>query len=173
MALRPQVIQEYDINNEITHRMLCDMFPNANEKTLLGYLSEARNPNRKIRDQPVKKIDLDQIESRIIAIINKQPSAANMKLALDFIRLKQSTEGLQDEIDIEQYLVKTLAIIKCQDKVDIPIIPRDKTIDGEIPAASLIESEKPTNKDHMAPGSIPLIITNCQGEVDKVLPNNE
>ena len=118
VSLRPQVFLAYDINNEISHKSLCDKFPNANEKTLLGYLSEARSPTRARRENNLKHIDLDAIESRIVAIINKSPNAQNMKLALDFIRLKQSTEGLQDDIDIEQYLKKVEAITGCQGEVD-------------------------------------------------------
>ena len=108
----------YDISNEITHAGLCSLFVNEKPEVLATYLSEARSPIRKIKEKPIEKINLDQIESRIIAIVNKSPNAQNMKLALDFIRLKQSTEGLQDDIDIEQYLVKTLAIIDCQEEVD-------------------------------------------------------
>ena len=118
VSLRSQVFSAYDISNEITHAGLCSLFVNEKPEVLATYLSEARSPIRKIKEKPIEKINLDQIESRIIAIVNKSPNAQNMKLALDFIRLKQSTEGLQDDIDIEQYLVKTLAIIDCQEEVD-------------------------------------------------------
>ena len=118
VSLRSQVFDLYDHNNEITHSSLCDMFVKAKSDVLSVYLSEAKSPMRKIKDKPIKKINLDQIESRIIAIVNKSPNAQNMKLALDFIRLKQSTEGLQDDIDIEQYLKKVEAITSCQVEVD-------------------------------------------------------
>ena len=96
----------YDQNNEILHEDLCSLFVNADEKTLLEYLSKARNYKRQITNTNVKHVNLDAIEPLIIRQLNKLPNTLNIKLALDFIRLKQSTEGLEDDIDIEQYLIK-------------------------------------------------------------------
>lgn len=105
-SLRSQVFAQYDAFNEITHETLCHMFPNANIQVLRQYLSEARNYKRQINITNMKHVNLDAIEPLIIKALNKSPNSQNIKLALDFIRLKQSTEGLEDDIDIDQYLIK-------------------------------------------------------------------
>lgn len=117
VSLTSQVRLAYDNDNDITLLDLKNIFPKENEKSLSNRLRELQNKT----DNPdiiIGKVNLDGIEPLILKALNKTPNGFNIKLALDFIRLKQSTEGLQDDIDIEQYLKKVEAITGCQDKVD-------------------------------------------------------
>ena len=117
VSLRSLVFSEYRRDNEITHDSLAILWDKENPETIKRYLTEARSLNLQ-EDKKISKISLDAIEPMVVDAVNKAPNTSNIKLALDFIRLKQSTEGLQDDIDIEHYLKKVEAITGCQGEVD-------------------------------------------------------
>ena len=106
MSARSITYNLVENNNEITDAEILNVMDQYVPETILRYARDARKEILAKDNKISKHIQLDTIEPLIIKQLNMNPNTNNIKLALDFIRLKQSTEGLEDEIDINKYLIK-------------------------------------------------------------------
>ena len=113
VSLRKTIFELYRQNNEITHAELCQNFGSANPKTLMDYLSEARKIFRDEKEK-LSNVSIESLEPIILNLINKNPNTHNVKLALDLIKIKQSSAGMEDDIDISKFIIKVDSIVKAE-----------------------------------------------------------
>lgn len=111
VSLRASVIALYKENNKITINDLKKIFVDADEKTLGEYLSVVRKTldgfvDDKNKIKNFSKITESEIEKVIIEKLNQSLDNANIRLAIDFLKIKRSEAGLDDDLDIEKYLKK-------------------------------------------------------------------
>jgi len=58
---------------------------------------------------PLKKLSEDEIEFVIIEKLNKSLDNANIRLAIDFMKIKKSFSDLDQDLDIEQFIKRVNA----------------------------------------------------------------
>lgn len=106
VSVMSAVLALYGENKEISIADLRLKFPKSALSTLNGALSVARNAGR-VDSNPKKtftKLTEEEIEKVIVKKLNKSADNANIRLAIEFLKIKRSHDGLDDDIDIEKYL---------------------------------------------------------------------
>ena len=109
-SVQTSVIALYRKNPLITVDDLKKIFSNSADSYLRSALSTARKGFTEFskNDKNFEKITEDEIEKVIIERLNKSLDNSNIRLAIDFLKIKRSESGLEDELDIEQYLKKVV-----------------------------------------------------------------
>ena len=90
------------------------IFVDANEKTVREYLSIARRTNPLVVGEVIKpkvftKITEEEIEKLIIKRLNANCDNANIRLAIEYLKLKRAESGLEDDLDINLYIKKVVS----------------------------------------------------------------
>ena len=100
-------------NNDITPAEIALQLDLAGTDTVGRYLREARS--RKLEtDKKLSNVSIETLEPIILDLINKNPNTHNVKLALDLIKIKQSSAGMEDDIDIEAFIKISNNIVKAE-----------------------------------------------------------
>ena len=96
----------YKENTKITFSELRDKFPNYKASTLKSALSTARRYSKDLSNKStiITQITEEEIERIIIEKLNKTYDNANIRLAIDFLKIKQADSGLDNDLDIEQFI---------------------------------------------------------------------
>ena len=102
------VLALYKQNNELSLEELRLKFPKSKDSTLSNSLSVARNAGGSLVENKTifTKVTEAEIEKVIIAKLNKSIDNANIRLAIDFLKIKRADAGLDDDLDIEAYIKK-------------------------------------------------------------------
>ena len=87
-----------------------EALPTANTRTLSNALSYAPKhfPHEDDDSHKFTKITESEIEKIIIKKLNANLDNKNIRLAIDFLKLKRADSGLDDDLDIEKYLKKVV-----------------------------------------------------------------
>lgn len=112
VSIRQSVFNLYDQNNDITLSELRDIFGGTSSEVLSGYLHQARKANKQIS---LESININTLEPLIVKLLNKSPNAQNLKLALDLLKAKIADKGMDDNLDIDKYILTGKS---CQANVD-------------------------------------------------------
>ena len=116
-SLKASIVALYRLNNKLTVSDLEQTYPDANPKTIANCLSMARKyagPG----DEPPKiftKVTEEEIEKVIVDKLNGIKCSVNnadINLAINFLKIKRSGSGLEDELDIEKYIKRVVADAK-------------------------------------------------------------
>jgi len=78
----------------------------VNDETVRKYLIEFRREyGEKGKDIP-EYISVKKLEKELAKQLEINPSSTTIKACIDFLKLKQMTDGQDDEIDIDQFIKK-------------------------------------------------------------------
>ena len=100
------VVALYKQNKHIVLADLRTSFPKVGNSTLSNALSIARKlgPVDSDDETVFTKLTEEEIEKVIVKKLNKSADNANIRLAIEFLKIKRSHDGLDDDIDISKYL---------------------------------------------------------------------
>jgi len=109
VSIQSTVIALYRENNRLSVSDLRNIFPKAADSTLNGALSVARNaflgdPKKekvftKITEEVIEQIIVDKLNGKLRDVAN-----GDVKLAVDFLKLKRTDAGLENKLDPEKFL---------------------------------------------------------------------
>ena len=108
VSIQSSVIALYRENRELTLFNLKELFPKAASSSLSNALSVARSAFRGYAGEYkiFTKITEEEIEKLIINKLNKSSDNSNVRLAIDFLKIKQGSSGLEVDLDIKKFLKK-------------------------------------------------------------------
>lgn len=108
VSIREAVESVYKKNKKIDVDYLKKEFPNTNPKSLSNALSMARRlfPDTEGEPKPFTKITEEVTEQVILKLLNKGIDKVNVRMMIDFLKIKQKDSGLDDDLDVSKYLKK-------------------------------------------------------------------
>lgn len=108
VSCQTAVLALYGQNNEISLDELRKKLPKYKDSTLSNALSVARNSVLGTIEKKTvfTKVTEAEIEKVIIKKLNKSLDNTNIRLAIDFLKIKRADSGLDEDLDIEKYLKK-------------------------------------------------------------------
>ena len=106
VSIQSTVIALYKENKEISLDDLREMFPNYKDSTLSNALSVARNSILGTIDDKIifTKIDEEEVEKVILSLLNKRVDTANVRLMVDFLKIKRMSSDMDVDLDVSKFL---------------------------------------------------------------------
>lgn len=105
-SIRQEVEDFYMLDKSIGIADLRNKFPHRNEGSLSTALTKARIkfPFKASDKLKITKIDEKAMEQIVIELLNQRQDSTNIKIAVDFLKIKRMSTGLDEDIDIEKFL---------------------------------------------------------------------
>lgn len=116
VSIRASVVALYKENKNLTAPDLVKLFPKANIKTLRNALSMAKTFVQNEDKPQIKVISEENVEAVVLEMFNSNRTAQNVRLMMDFLKVKQQAGGLNNDLDVDKYFknVEKLYEESCQ-----------------------------------------------------------
>lgn len=105
-SIQAQVTEELKKDNNLTCKDIQAIFPDIPENTIKScYRRATKNATKSATDA---HITMDQMEKLIVSRLRRKPTLPDLKLAVDFLKIKQQDHSELEEIDLDKFYKKAM-----------------------------------------------------------------
>ena len=107
-SLQSLVTEQLKINNNLTLKELQAIFPDRPINTIRSCYRRSKVNATKDASGASNKITMEKMENMIMSRLNKKPSLPDLKLAVDFLKIKSQDHSELQEIDLDIFYKKAM-----------------------------------------------------------------
>jgi len=107
-SLQSQVTEELKNDNNLTLSDTYALFSDHSPDYIKVCYYRAKKNRTKTDTRDTKHISMEQMEKLIMQRLKHKPTLPELKLAVDFLKIKQQDHSELEEIDLEQFYKKAM-----------------------------------------------------------------